>query len=102
MITEVLAIVGPILISALPYQCGRVIHPLVAGCTGTSVQRMSSFPCRQRIVKFSHCVVIKMNPGNHLPCERGDKQVVVVVVELHDHHQRHDVLHQVALVVNAL
>jgi hypothetical protein len=57
---------------------------------------------RQGIVKFSHCLVPKMNPGNHLPCERGDKQVVVVVVELHDHHQRHDVLHQVALVVNAL
>jgi hypothetical protein len=43
-----------------------------------------------------------VTPGNHLPCERDDKQVVVVVVELHDHHQRHDVLHQVALVVNAL
>ena len=43
-----------------------------------------------------------MTPGNPLPYERDDKQVVVVVVELHDHHQRHDDLHQVALVGNAL
>ena len=28
--------------------------------------------------------------------------MVTVVVELHGHHQRHDVLHQVAIVVNAL
>ena len=99
MRTEVLVILGFNLFSALPYQRESLVTN-----TGISVQWWSKISrVKSFIDNLVHCPVQKVSVELLLVlCQPYDKLVVIVVVELHDHHERHDVLHQVAIVGNAL
>lgn len=99
MRTEVLVILGFNLFSALPYQRESLVTN-----TGISVQWWSKISrVKSFIDNLVHCPVQKVSVELLLVlCQPDDKLVVIVVVELHDHHERHDVLHQVAIVGNAL
>ena len=100
MRTEVLVILGFNLFSALPYQRESLVTN-----TGISVQWWSKISrVKSFIDNLVHCPVKKVSVELLivLCLMPDDKLVVIVVVELHDHHERHDVLHQVAIVDNAL